>query len=254
MTEIKPHIFVWVPEKILDLDGDPEFNLAGTAGFIITSEGVIVVNTTNSPFHARELLFEIRRRTDQPVKYVINTDSRGDHILGNEVFADQQAAIISTSPALAEMRQYQQDLTGRMNAEEDLRLQTRMRGFHVTFPTRTFDNQMALRLGGQEIKLMKLNKDSPAGEAAVDLPGARVVFLGDLFENGYIPRPASKQVTQWIETLRQVENWDVDVYVPGHGPPGGKEELVEFRKFLEWMGEKGQSPLDEKSFSRAHPN
>src|SRR5205823_14570651 len=50
-----------------------------------------------------------------------------------------------------------------------------------------------------------------------------------------ISRQQPKDIRRWIETLREVETWDVDVYVPGHGPPAGKKELSEFRKFLEWL-------------------
>ncbi len=233
VREIKPNIFVWVPEDILDQDGDPEFSRAGTAGFIVTGEGVVLVNTANSPVHARELLYEIRRRTDAPVKYVINTDSQGDHTLGNEVFVDQQASIISTSITQAEMRQYQQALARRM--EDDPRLQARMRGIHLTLPNQTFDREMRLHVAGREIKLVNLNPDSSAGDTAVYMPDTKVLFLGDLYENAYIPRIGSRDIRGWTEVLRRVENWDVETYVPGHGAPGEKKELVNFRQFLEWL-------------------
>ena len=53
--------------------------------------------------HARDLLYEIRKRTDLPIRYVINTSSAADHMLGNEVFTDEQATLISTKAAQAEM-------------------------------------------------------------------------------------------------------------------------------------------------------
>ncbi len=233
LREIKPHIFVWIPEDILDQDSDPEFSRAGNAGFIVTPEGVVVIDTTNSPFHARELLFEIRRRTDAPVKYVINTDSSGDHVLGNEVFVDQQASIISTSAAQAELRRYQTELARRQQA--DWRLQARMRGIHVTLPDQTFGSEMSLNVAGEELKLLNPGRgDSPAN-AAVYFPRAKVLFLGELFENKYFPRVGSLNVRHWVEILRQVETWDVEIYVPGHGAPGGKKELAEFRRLLEWL-------------------
>jgi glyoxylase-like metal-dependent hydrolase (beta-lactamase superfamily II) len=67
------------------------------------------------------------------------------------------------------------------------------------------------------------------------LPAAKVLFLGDLFQNDYFPRIDSRKVHEWIATLRQVEGWDVEVYVPGHGAPGGKKEVAAFRQFLEWL-------------------
>jgi glyoxylase-like metal-dependent hydrolase (beta-lactamase superfamily II) len=236
LREVKPNVFVWIPDDVIDQDGDPQFCRAGTAGFMVTSEGVVVVDTTNSPFHARELLYEIRRRTEAPVRYVINTNAAGDHMLGNEVFVDQQASLISSSAAQARMRRYREELARRMEEEDGWRLQARMRGFHVTTTAQTFQGEMTLHLGGQEIRLLSvLGREESAEDAAVYLPEAKILFLGELYQGGYFPRIGSRDVRRWIEALRQVEAWDVDSYVPGHGAPAGKKELGEFRAFLEWL-------------------
>jgi glyoxylase-like metal-dependent hydrolase (beta-lactamase superfamily II) len=248
---VKPNVFVWVSDDVLDLDGDPQFERAGTAGFIVTSEGVVVVNTTNSPFHGRELLYEIRHHSELPVRYVIDTNSSGEQMLGNEVFAELQATLISSAKTQEEILRYQQLLTHRLADEGgDEKLQSRMRGFHITIPTQTFGGEMALRLGGQEIKLLSLLKNGSGDDAVVYLPTAKVLFLGELFQNSYFPRIDSRNVHDWIETLRQVEGWDVEVYVPGHGAPGGKKELAEFRQFLEWFGKEIETRFQEgKSIS-----
>jgi glyoxylase-like metal-dependent hydrolase (beta-lactamase superfamily II) len=251
VQEVKPKVFVWVSDDVLDLDGDPQFERAGTAGFVVTSEGVLVVNTTNSPFHGRELLYEIRHHSELPVRYVIDTNSSGEQILGNEVFTELQATLISSARTQEEILHYQQLLARRVAAEEDNgKLQTRMRGFHVTLPTQTFGGEMALRLGGQEIKLLVLLKNESGDDAVVYLPAAKVLFLGELFRNSYFPRIDSRNVHDWINALRQVEKWDVDVYVPGHGAPGGKKELAEFRQFLEWFRKEVETRFQEgKSIS-----
>lgn len=233
VVEVKPHIFVWVPEDIYYQTGDPLFSRAVTAGLIITSEGAVVVNTTNNPLNARDLLYEIRQRTSLPVKYVINTDWRGDHTLGNEVFVDLQATVISTSVAKIRMSEYEQDLERRM--QEDTRLQARMRGTHFTLPDQTFNGEMTLRLGNEEIRLLDRGQGALAGDAAVYLPGAKTVFLGALYENGFIPRWGLSDVRAWIEILKRVENIDADTFVPDEGPPGSKNDLMEFREFLEWV-------------------
>jgi cyclase len=227
---------VWIPEDVIDQESDPQFSRAATAGFILTSGGVVVVDTANSPFHARELLYEIRERTAMPIKYVINTSSAADHMLGNEVFTDQQATLISTTVAHTEMEQYRQGLYERLQAEDGWRLQARMRGFHVTPATQTFDGEMTLNMGDREIKLISLLRDATSSQgAAVYIPSAKTLFLGDFYDNHYFPRIGARDVRRWIEVLRQVEGWDVDTYVPGHGAPSGKKDLADFRKFLEWL-------------------
>ena len=211
VVEVKPHVFVWAPEDIRDQEADPEYDRAGSAGFVITDAGVVVINTTNSPFHAREILYEIRARTEQPVKYVINTDGAPDHFLGNEVFADLKATLFSTAEAQSQMRAYQQQLVRRL---ESMRLACR--------PCRP----------------------SPR-TAVVYLPDAKVLFLGALYENGMIPRLDSADLKGWIEFLHKVATWDVDVYIPGHGPAGGKRELAEFQRFLEFLASRpGPTPAE----------
>ena len=251
VQEVKPNVFVWVGDDVLDLDGDPQFDRAGTAGFIVTLEGVVVVNTTNSPFHGRELLYEIRHRSELPVRYVIDTNSSGEQVLGNEVFTELQAILISSAKTQEEILQYRQLLARRLADEQgDGKLQIRMRGFHIRVPTQTFGGRMSLRLGGQEIKLQCLLKNGSGDDAVVYLPAAKVLFLGELFQNSYFPRIDSRNVHDWVDVLQQVEKWDVDVYVPGHGEPGGKKELAEFRQFLEWFEKEVKTRFQEgKSIS-----
>jgi len=252
VQEVKPKVFVWIPDDVINQECDPLFTRAATAGFIVTSEGVVVVDTSNSPMNARDLLYEIRRRTDLPIRYVINTSSAADHMLGNEVFSDEQATLISTKAAQAEMLQYRQELSDRMRGEQGWRLQARMRGFHVTPSTQTFDEKMTLNMGDQEIRMASLlTSESSPEDAVVYLPNAKTLFLGELYDNQYFPRVGSRNVYRWIEVLRQVEGWDVDTYVPGHGAPGSKKDLADFRKFLEWIVaqvemrlKQGQTPGD----------
>lgn len=231
VREVKPHIFVWIPDDVLESEGDPQYPRAGTAGFIVTPQGVLVVDTTNSPFHARELLYEIRQRTDQPIRYVVDTGGSGDEVLGNEVFSDVGATLISTPAIQIEIRGRAQALAERASADQ--KFQRRLRGIHITAPGQTFDNDLQLSLGGEEIRLIAL--DSGLRADCVYLPVAKVAFLGDLFQNQYFPRLESRDLSRWINALRQAETWDVEVYVPGHGESAGKKKVEEFRAFLEWV-------------------
>lgn len=230
VKELKPGVFAWLPEDVIEADGDPQYQRPGNAGFVITPEGVVVINATNSPFHAREVLYEIRHRTDEPVRYLIDTGSASDETLGNQVFADLKASILSTPRIQAEIRDRGQALLQRENGSEDF--QRRLRGVHITPPNQTFDSAETLSLGGQTVRVIAF---AGLDAVAVQLPSARVVFMGDLFQNQYFPQLESRDIQRWIEALREAEALDADVYVPGHGDAGSKQQLREFRQFLEWL-------------------
>jgi cyclase len=241
VREIKPRVFVWIPDDVIEAEGDPQYTRAGTAGFIIADQGVVVINTTNSPFHARELLYEIRRRTEEPVWYVINTGSSGDETLGNEVFGDLRSVILSTAQIQAAIRERGEALAARERGDREL--QRRMRGIHITPPNRTFEGQMDLPVAPLSLQLIAF--DPGVKGVAVYLPQLRIAFLGDLFQNEYFPRLESRDIHSWIEALRKAEAWDADVYVPGHGEPAGRNQLQQFRQFLEWLTSEVQTRIRE---------
>ncbi|HXJ92417.1 MAG TPA: MBL fold metallo-hydrolase [Terriglobia bacterium] len=241
VREVQPNVYVWIPEDIIDIDGDPQYTRAGNAGFVVTNDGVVIVNATNSPFHAREMLYEIRQRTSEPVRYVIDTGGAGDEVLGNEVFADLQAPILSTPAIQAEIQGREQSLFQRANG--NAQFQRRLRGIHITPPNQTFQGEKQLSLGGHVIRLISF--DPSLQSLAVSLPSSKVAFLGDLFQNEFVPQLESRDIHKWIEALKDAETWDIDVYIPGHGDPGGKKDVEQFRQFLEWLTNEVQARMAE---------
>ncbi len=241
VKELKPGVFVYLPEDILEQQGDPHFARPGNAGFVITPQGVVVIDTTNSPFNGRDILYEIRQRTSLEVRYVIDTSAMPDLMLGNEVFEDFRPVILSTPQAQQAIARYRQDLPARLDA--NWRLARSMRGIHPTVPTQTFDRPVTLPVSSPTIRLIPLGTNATPGDAAVFLPADRIVFLGDVFENGYIPRIGAGNIDHWIKTLRAVESWNADIYVPAHGAPGGKPQVADFRHFLEWLRASVESRL-----------
>lgn len=246
VQELKPNVFVWIPDDVVDLDGDPQYSRAAAVGFVITPQGVVVIGASNNPLHAREVLFEIRRRTDAPVIDVIDPDADGDQVLGNEVFAEQRAQIIATARAATQMRTYEDQLSARRIHESELR--AHLRGIHFTLPTQTFDREMVLRPGSEVIRIQRQNTGvagESGGDAVVFLPQARVLFLGDLYDKGYVPSIGSRDIRRWIEALGQLETWDADTFVPAHGLPGSRQDVESFRRFLQWIVSEVQTRIQE---------
>lgn len=241
VREIKPNVYVWVAEDVMDNEGDPKYTLAGNAGFIITPDCVVVVDTTNSPFNGRALLYEIRQRTDLPVCYVINTGASPDVMLGNESFDFFKPVILATPQAAMAMRKYRDKFPDRI--EDSWQFAASVRGIHPIPANKTFTGEMTLPLSGQPIKVIDLGHNKAPGDAAVYLPQSKVLFLGDVYENKYIPRLGTADISHWLKTLKKVESWNVDVYVPGHGHPSGKAQVQQFGNFLDWISTQVHSEM-----------
>ena len=86
---------VWFVQGAAALGSTANRNFISNAGFVVTDDGVVVIDALGSPTLANELLAEIRRVTPQPVRYVIVTHYHADHIYGLQVFKAVGAKIIA---------------------------------------------------------------------------------------------------------------------------------------------------------------
>src|SRR5262245_48022592 len=64
----------------------PTFILNCNAAIIVLDDGVMVVDTHSKPSAARGLMEQIKKITDKPVRYVVNTHFHWDHSQGNSAY------------------------------------------------------------------------------------------------------------------------------------------------------------------------
>ncbi|RMF93140.1 MAG: MBL fold metallo-hydrolase [Candidatus Schekmanbacteria bacterium] len=184
-------------------------------GFIVTDDCVVVVDTTMLPSFAEDLLNEIKKITDKPVKFAINTHWHTDHIGGNQAFASKGIPIIGqqfTRDKVAERRKEQDE--GK--ADESLK----MFGpdFKFTPPNMTFKNEMRIYPGGREIVIKYFGGGHTGGDAVVYIPDAKVLFSGDLFlkGSGLPDYRDDANIDVHINALKELQKMDIEKIVCGH--------------------------------------
>lgn len=225
--------------------------------FVIGDDGVLVVDTNFGPSSTRQVLAELRRVTDKPVKYVVNTHPHDDHVLGNAVYreaypnaefighaflteylpgkgAANRKAQVENLPGFAEALQgalakgvnfAKQPITDEERAgyESDLRLigayLKDAPAFVDVLPTRTVTDRLTLALGTRRIDVLHLGRGHTAGDLVVHLPQEGIVATGDLVVFP-IPLVGGDQsfVADWSATLEKVIALEPKIVVPGHGP------------------------------------
>jgi glyoxylase-like metal-dependent hydrolase (beta-lactamase superfamily II) len=183
-------------------------------GFIVTDEGVILIDSGASRLGAEKIAAAIRRVTDQPVHWVINTGSQDHRWLGNDYFAGQGAEIIAMARTAATQGQYAQQHMDSLKRY----LGERMQGTRALPATKTLDGEtVTLELGGEALELAYTDAHFP-GDARVWLPKYGVAFSGDLvYADRLLGVLPSSSVRNGKTAFHALEALQPKRIVPGHG-------------------------------------
>jgi len=198
-------------------------------GFVVTSEGIVMIDTPFMPRDAEAWRSEIAQRGR--VIYVINTEHHPDHIAGNGFFGGTVVSYEGTREAFGSSM----SLARETIAQRDPGAFALWEQHPSRPPQVTFSDRLALHLGEHTIQLTHLIGHT-ANEVAVLIPEERVVFTSDNVFHKRQPYLNEAYPHEWLEALKTIEAMDIDVIVPGHGEVCVKAYLPEFSSFIgEWI-------------------
>lgn len=248
---------------------------------IVNQDDVVVFDTNTRPSSARAILAEIRKITDKPVRYVVNSHWHPDHWSGNEVYkqAFPDLEIIATQETLQfmqnvaaawpakfneelkkrqaalekEVRSGKQDDGTLLTAEQRQRDEQDVEDYksfveesstlHRIYPTLTYVDRLNLVLGGREFRFMSVTGDAE-GTTVLYLPQEKILITGDAvsYPIPYITPPPSRHA----HSLKELAQLDVDIIVPGHGPAfRDKTFLILEAELLESVSKQVQKALQQ---------
>lgn len=202
--------------------------------FIITGEGVVVVNGGGAYVLARALHDEIKALTDEPVVLVINENGQGHAMLGNSYWIDQNVPIIAHEDAAAEF-----EARGFRILEAMQQLnRDKAEGTFLQGPTETFRDEYITELGNFRIEVRYLGPSHSAGDVVVWLPNQDLVIAGDMaFHERMLPIFEDTYVLDWLETWDTAfEPLGATYVIPGHGHPTNMDQVRRYTKgYLEYL-------------------
>jgi cyclase len=233
---------------------------SGNAGFIVGDGGVLIVDTFSTPVAIEELLGEIAKQTDKPVRYAVNTHYHLDHSGGNQVLAARGVPIIAHDnvarwqttknrkflPSSEDLQKRRADAAKQLSEtpedqkEKRAQLERQVRRFDallqikLTNPSITFSaGTTHLYLGSREVLLFSLPGHT-GGDVLVFVPDADVMFMGDMGWSKTLPNLVDATVNDWIPSLDKVLATHSNAkFVPGHGSVATAAEIRDFRDYLE---------------------
>ena len=200
--------------------------------FLVTEEGVLLIDTRTHPREGSDLLDRIRKVTYKPIKCVINSHFHGDHHMGNSVFKELGATFVAHEETARLMEQVQpKEMARRIEGFKS-------RGYDpvevkLVLPDATFDSKTTIHLGGREISLFYLGPGQQAGDTFVAFPHARALFTPGAFARHSMPNMAfTPSVDNWIKVLDQIAVMDVDTILPAHGDVATRVDVKELAGML----------------------
>ncbi len=210
--EVVPGVYAFIGDTGMRTEENEGLN--ANTGFIVTNEGVVVIDSGSTWQVANEIHRAIKKVTQQPVKMLINTGGQDHRWLGNGYFKSIGAEIIAARPALADM-QARGEI--QLSALRQI-LGNKLAGTQPVYPDRFFDRSETLRLGGQEIQLLYFHGGHTPGDSVVWLPKENVLFSGDLvFADRLLGILPISSTNNWLASFEAMVKLKPKMIVPGHG-------------------------------------
>jgi len=194
---------------VLPAEGGKAF---ANSSFILLDDGVFVIDSQSSEELSLELISIIKKTTDKPIKYLLNTHFHNDHTEGNGSFAPD-ARIILHGSTLAKLE---------------------AKGSNLSYPLITTNCGMTLNYKDFPIQILWMGKAHTDGDLLVYLPAEKILIAGDIFFNQTIPYTKDGHIGDWLVAIQRTLELDFNKIVPGHGPIADRTEFMRFRELLAW--------------------
>ncbi len=183
----------------------------GNVTALITNEGVVLVDD-KFEVDSANVVAEVKKLTNQPIKYVINTHHHSDHSGGNAKLQQMGVLVVTSEQARENMVEVKQP--GLSNI--------------------TFEKHAHIYLGGKNVEMYYFGRAHTNGDIVVYFPAQRTLAAGDMFTFGdatpqLIDYSGGGSAKEWTKTLDGALQLDFNTVVPGHGVVTTKREMAKFR-------------------------
>ena len=211
--------------------GDRDRRQPANTSWVIFKNYVVVIDA-NTPWGIKEVLPEIRKTTDKPIRYVFDTHYHWDHSWGNSVMVDAGVTVVCSRDCASELkdkgkREWDRNPTGGEYSLTSYRLEQ---------PGLAFGEFLAIDDGERRLELRGMGPAHTIGDAVAYLPKEGIVFTGDLcvnWKSGNNVGDRDADPQNWVRALNEMTKWNLNAVMPGHGSPGTVDTLRAQSAFLD---------------------
>ena len=211
VQKIGPDLYAYISEN----------DASANSTFLVSDQGILVVDTGLNTQEGRKLLEEIRKVSQAPVRWIVNTHYHPDHRGGNSVVGPDAVIISLFGTRLAVLHE-----------QEKQKIETGHRPPPEYALNMVFRGEVRVYVGGHEVVIYSAGPAHTMGDVVVYFPDEHAISTGDLFLNNSCPAMDDGDMENWIAALDRMMALPVDAIVPGHFALSAKKELSHFRDYL----------------------
>ena len=229
-----------------------DVGLSGNSVAIISEDGVLVFDSNATPETAATVLAEIRKLTDKPVRYLVNSHWHWDHWGGNQTYLaafpglqiithEKTRELMLTVEPRWNDKGLKEDLPQFLDSFEKQIVAAKARNapperikaaeerlaadrtflaqklaLHKTYPNVTFSGSMTIFMGGREIQVLHAQAIT-TGDTYLYLPKEKILVTGDILLSPYPFAIGGTYPAEWLKTLEKFAALTPNVIIPGHG-------------------------------------
>ncbi|MFO8025471.1 MBL fold metallo-hydrolase [Thiohalophilus sp.] len=196
-----------------ELPGAQNRSWNSNSAFIVTDDGVLVVDTGSPTEIGEALKTAIAGVTNQPVRWILNTHAHGDHWLGNAAFEESVENIYATQTVINQIKSQGENWVSNFKRMTD----GATGNSRIIPPDTAIDSRRELQLGNKQIVLFPSGNSHSPGDLLLWLPDDRVLISGDVIYSDRMPSTNNSNLQQWITLLQELEQLQPQTVIPGHG-------------------------------------
>lgn len=202
-----------------------------TCSFVVTEAGVVMIDACNSPLDSRKMASAIKKVTDKPIVFLIDTETHADHT-GNHFIFSPPATIINAEGAGAGMKKEYNPKRAETLAAKSPELREALKGEKMIPPHIEYREKMTINLGERTFELLYLKNVHSFADTAVWLPKERVLFASSAANvRTFINLRPAVVLPDVIASYKLMKSLNPEVVIAGHGQPTTTKIFDEYEGF-----------------------
>lgn len=217
-----------------------------TTGFVVTREGVVVIDTPLVPQQAKDWREQITAESkDNSIAYILLTDHHRGHALGCQYFMPAQ--VIGHERAHKEMQGYTENFRDRVrnSFKREPEIEEQLQDIDIIPPHMTFSKEVCFVMGDTRIRCIHVGGHTPA-TSIVWLESESICFVGDTIWTDQHPYMAQANSKEWLDALTLIQKLNPNIIVPGHGNLCTVKDIEQLASYISKMRNGINRCLDEE--------